>query len=63
MLEELNRGVAYLTRDFIELLDHHYSTCKIHDAWGYQCRTENQQDVIEISWYVCSGSLALSFVS
>lgn len=33
MLEELNRGVAYLTRDFIELLDHLYSMCKIHDAW------------------------------
>lgn len=34
MLEELNRGVSYLTRDFIELLDHHYSTFKIHDAIG-----------------------------
>lgn len=63
MLEELNRGVAYLTRDFIELLDHHYSMRKIHDTWGYQYRMENQQDVIEISWYVCSGSLALSLVS
>lgn len=62
MLEELHRGVAYLTRDFIVLRKHHYSMCKIHDTWGYQYRMENQQDVIEISWYICSGSLGLSFV-